>query len=108
MSHAHPFKSSVRRRCRVACGIHITARLPSVPVGKPSVLLAVPIHAKRYTYKLLAYMHEVPDLDCKAGNGIPRLDRYDQLAGYLLGAHCYCYCYVLHDGLVWRPRTEKA
>eukprot|EP00775_Hariotina_reticulata_P006859 gene6861-7075_t len=39
----------------------------------------------RYTYKLLAYMHEVPDLDCKAGNGIRRLDRYDQLAGYLLG-----------------------
>eukprot|EP00878_Enallax_costatus_P014279 GHUV01014936.1.p1 GENE.GHUV01014936.1~~GHUV01014936.1.p1 ORF type:complete len:415 (+),score=64.43 GHUV01014936.1:364-1608(+) len=38
-----------------------------------------------HTYKLLVYMHEVPDLDCKAGNGIRRLDRYDQLAEYVFG-----------------------
>ena len=30
-------------------------------------------------------MHEVPDLDCKVGNGIRRLDRYDQLAEYAFG-----------------------
>lgn len=36
----------------------------------------------------LAWPAEVPDLDCKAGNGIKRLDRYDQLAAYLLGACC--------------------
>jgi len=38
-----------------------------------------------HTYKLLVYMHEVPDLDNKAGGGIQRLDRYDQLAEYILG-----------------------
>jgi len=38
-----------------------------------------------HTYKLLVYMHEVPDLDNKAGGGIRRLDRYDQLAEYVLG-----------------------
>jgi amino acid permease len=38
-----------------------------------------------HTYKLLVYMHEVPDLDNKAGGGIRRLDRYDQLAEYILG-----------------------
>eukprot|EP00775_Hariotina_reticulata_P008259 gene8259-8447_t len=30
-------------------------------------------------------MHEVPDLDNKAGGGIRRLDRYDQLSRYILG-----------------------
>jgi hypothetical protein len=30
-----------------------------------------------YTYLLLARMHEVPDLDNKAGNGVRRLDRCD-------------------------------
>jgi hypothetical protein len=29
-----------------------------------------------YTYLLLVWMHEVPDLDNKAGNGIRRLDRW--------------------------------
>lgn len=39
-----------------------------------------------YTYKLLVYMHEVPDLDAKAGaGGVRRLDRYDQLADYVFG-----------------------
>lgn len=38
-----------------------------------------------HTYKLLVLMHVVPDLDCKAGGGIRRLDRYDQLAEYVLG-----------------------
>ena len=38
-----------------------------------------------HTYKLLVYMHEVPDLDCKAGNGVRRLDRYDQLSAYVFG-----------------------
>ncbi|KAF8065609.1 LHT2 [Scenedesmus sp. PABB004] len=38
-----------------------------------------------YTYKQLVYMHEVPDLDCKEGGGLRRLDRYDQLSTYLLG-----------------------
>jgi hypothetical protein len=38
-----------------------------------------------HTYKLLVYMHEVPDLDSKGG--IRRLDRYDQLAQYILGKH---------------------
>eukprot|EP00882_Tetradesmus_deserticola_P000139 GHRQ01000155.1.p1 GENE.GHRQ01000155.1~~GHRQ01000155.1.p1 ORF type:complete len:391 (+),score=123.08 GHRQ01000155.1:506-1678(+) len=38
-----------------------------------------------YTYLLLVWMHEVPDLSNKAGNGIRRLDRYDQLATYVLG-----------------------
>eukprot|EP00879_Flechtneria_rotunda_P017139 GHRR01017950.1.p1 GENE.GHRR01017950.1~~GHRR01017950.1.p1 ORF type:complete len:148 (-),score=8.66 GHRR01017950.1:304-747(-) len=38
-----------------------------------------------YTYKLLVYMHEVPDLNNKAGCGIRRLDRYDHLSRYILG-----------------------
>jgi hypothetical protein len=37
-----------------------------------------------HTYRLLVYMHEVPDLDSKTG-GIRRLDRYDQLAEYVFG-----------------------
>jgi len=36
-----------------------------------------------HTYKLLVYMHEVPDLNSKGG--IRRLDRYDQLAEYVFG-----------------------
>jgi hypothetical protein len=37
-----------------------------------------------HTYRLLVYMHEVPDLTSKTG-GIRRLDRYDQLAEYVFG-----------------------
>ena len=37
-----------------------------------------------HTYKLLVLMHEVPDLG--APKGLRRLDRYDELAEYVLGA----------------------
>jgi hypothetical protein len=30
------------------------------------------------------WLVQVPDLDCKQGNGVRRLDRYDQLSAYLL------------------------
>jgi hypothetical protein len=35
------------------------------------------------TYPLLLLL-QVPDLDCKQGQGVRRLDRYDQLSAYLL------------------------
>ncbi|KAF8067258.1 acyl-protein thioesterase 1 [Scenedesmus sp. PABB004] len=38
-----------------------------------------------YTYRQLVYMHEVPDLTCREGAGVRRLDRYDELAAYVLG-----------------------
>jgi len=45
---------------------------------------ACPACRSWYTYRLLSYMHEVPDLGSKLG-GIKRLDRYDQLAEYVWG-----------------------
>jgi hypothetical protein len=36
------------------------------------------------TYPLLLLLLQVPDLDCKQGQGVRRLDRYDQLSAYLL------------------------
>ena len=47
-------------------------------------LIASRCSKKANTYRLLVYMHEVPDLGSKAG-GIRRLDRYDQLAEYVFG-----------------------
>jgi Transmembrane amino acid transporter protein len=47
------------------------------------LFLVFSIWVSWYTYKLLAYMHEVPDLD--APKGVRRLDRYDELAEYVLG-----------------------
>jgi Transmembrane amino acid transporter protein len=55
-----------------------------------TVFLVFSILVSWYTYKLLAYMHEVPDLD--APKRLRRLDRYDELAQYLLGE---CACLVL-------------
>uniref|UniRef100_A0A383W7B9 Amino acid transporter transmembrane domain-containing protein n=1 Tax=Tetradesmus obliquus TaxID=3088 RepID=A0A383W7B9_TETOB len=49
------------------------------------IMLVFSLWVSWYTYLLLVWMHEVPDLDNKAGNGIRRLDRYDQLATYVLG-----------------------
>jgi hypothetical protein len=41
------------------------------------LLLLLLLRCSWYTYLLLARMHEVPDLDNKAGNGVRRLDRCD-------------------------------
>eukprot|EP00878_Enallax_costatus_P029335 GHUV01031796.1.p1 GENE.GHUV01031796.1~~GHUV01031796.1.p1 ORF type:complete len:451 (-),score=96.99 GHUV01031796.1:132-1373(-) len=49
------------------------------------IMLVFSFWVSWYTYKLLVYMHEVPDLDSKAGKGIRRLDRYDQLADHIFG-----------------------
>eukprot|EP00882_Tetradesmus_deserticola_P022414 GHRQ01024318.1.p1 GENE.GHRQ01024318.1~~GHRQ01024318.1.p1 ORF type:complete len:288 (-),score=46.80 GHRQ01024318.1:497-1360(-) len=49
------------------------------------IMLVFSLWVSWYTYLLLVWMHEVPDLSNKAGNGIRRLDRYDQLATYVLG-----------------------
>jgi hypothetical protein len=57
---------------------------------QPSPGLTLPVSSPSHTtpswhtYKLLVLMHEVPDLASKRG-GIRRLDRYDQLAAYILG-----------------------
>jgi len=48
-----------------------------------AIFLLFSIWVSWHTYKLLVYMHEVPDLDSKGG--IKRLDRYDQLAEYVFG-----------------------
>ncbi|WIA23691.1 hypothetical protein OEZ85_000385 [Tetradesmus obliquus] len=74
----------------------VTAMVGAGVLGLPSVfahlgwaggciMLAFSFWVSWYTYKLLAYMHEVPDLDSKEGGGIKRLDRYDQLSCYILG-----------------------
>lgn len=73
----------------------ITAMIGAGVLGLPAALshlgwiggacfLTFSIVVSWYTYKLLVYMHEVPDLGSKVG-GIRRLDRYDQLADYVLG-----------------------
>jgi hypothetical protein len=49
---------------------------------RPTAAVAPMCHSW-HTYKLLVYMHEVPDLDSQGG--IRRLDRYDQLAEYVWG-----------------------
>jgi len=72
----------------------ITAMVGAGVLGLPAALshlgwaggiifLIFSIWVSWHTYKLLVYMHEVPDLG-KAG-GIRRLDRYDQLAEYVFG-----------------------
>uniref|UniRef100_A0A383VWF1 Amino acid transporter transmembrane domain-containing protein n=1 Tax=Tetradesmus obliquus TaxID=3088 RepID=A0A383VWF1_TETOB len=74
----------------------ITGMLGAGVLGLPSVfshlgwaggiiMLVFSLWVSWYTYLLLARMHEVPDLDNKAGNGVRRLDRYDQLSCYVLG-----------------------
>ena len=60
------------------------AALQSAAVLCCSVLPPPPASHSWHTYRLLVYMHEVPDLSSKAG-GIRRLDRYDQLAEYVFG-----------------------
>jgi hypothetical protein len=54
------------------------------------LFLVFSIWVSWHTYKLLVYMHEVPDLD--APKGLRRLDRYDELAEHVLGE---CACRVL-------------
>lgn len=48
-----------------------------------ALFLAFSLWVSWYTYVLLVQMHEVPDLAGKGG--VRRLDRYDQLAAYVLG-----------------------
>jgi amino acid permease len=55
------------------------------------IMLVFSFWVSWYTYKLLVFMHEVPDLDQKPepGNnmgGVRRLDRYDELSDYVFGA----------------------
>ncbi|WIA19602.1 hypothetical protein OEZ85_005540 [Tetradesmus obliquus] len=75
----------------------VTAMVGAGVLGLPSafshlgwaggiIFLSFSFWVSWYTYKLLVYMHEVPDLDCTLGKGVRRLDRYDQLSAYLLGA----------------------
>jgi hypothetical protein len=49
--------------------------LPQTALWLLLPLLLLLVRRSWYTYLLLARMHEVPDLDNKAGNGIRRLDR---------------------------------
>jgi len=73
----------------------ITAMVGAGVLGLPAALshlgwaggvlfLIFSIWVSWHTYKLLVYMHEVPDLGSPKG-GIRRLDRYDQLAEYVFG-----------------------
>ena len=59
-----------------------------------------------HTYKLLVYMHEVPDLDSKGG--IRRLDRYDQLAEYVFGEWCtHTCCQTLENDDMQKLRAVR-
>lgn len=83
--------------CRLDIAYHsVTAMIGAGVLGLPAALshlgwaggmvfMLFSFWVSWHTYKLLVYMHEVPDLDYKAGNGVRRLDRYDQLAEYVLG-----------------------